>query len=403
MRVLLITQYFYPENFKSNDIAFELVKKGYSVDALVGIPNYPIGKYFAGYGIFKKRKEVVNGVNVYRSFQSPRATGKVQLFLNYFTYVISACFNVLVFFSFRHYDCIIVHEPSPIFQAIPAILLKKLKRIPIYLWVLDIWPDAMKSGGGVQNSRLINLIDKVVVWTYKNCDKILISSKRFEESILQKGDFADKLIYFPNWSEDLLLDASEYPIPQLPDGFLIMIAGNLGKSQNLDAVAEAMLALKHNDRVKWIFVGDGSRKQWLDDFIQANNLTDSAFTLGRFPGEAMASFYKMANAMLVTLRGGFPHLGMVVPARLQSYMAAGRPVLAMIGNGGADIINEADCGYAVPAGDHKALVDIIESKVLSQKENFENKGRNGRLYFEKEFTKEKCINHLSDIIALKRK
>ena len=149
MKILLITQYFYPENFKSNDIAFELVKRGHEVDALVGIPNYPEGKIYSGYGLFKKRRESIKGVNVYRSFQIPRGTGGgLKLMINYLSFVLSSCFNVLFYFAWRNYDAIIVHEVSPIFQAYPAILLRKLRKVPVYLWVLDIWPDAMMSGGG---------------------------------------------------------------------------------------------------------------------------------------------------------------------------------------------------------------------------------------------------------------
>lgn len=398
MRILLVTQYFYPENFKSNDIAFELSKRGHQVDALVGIPNYPEGKYFNGYGIFKKRHEIVNGVNVYRAFQTPRGKGGWRLPINYLSYVISACFRVLFHLAWRKYDCVICHETSPIFQAYPGLLVSKLRKIPFYMWVLDIWPDAMRSGGGVKNQKIINLVDRLVKGIYSNCDKILISSRRFSESILPKGDFADKLIYFPNWSEDILSMNHDYAIPQLPEGFKIMIAGNLGKSQNLDAIAEAMLKLRDIPEIKWIFVGDGSRKEWLDKFIEENNLQELAFTLGRFPFAAMPAFYAKADAMLVTLRAEYPHLGMVVPARLQSYMSAARPVLAMIGPGGRDIIEESDCGYAVGAGEVNAFINIVRNKVLTDREGFENKGKNGRKYFEENYKKEDCIDHLENII-----
>ena len=160
MRILLVTQYFYPEVFKSNDLAFELAKRGHKVDALVGIPNYPDGKYFKGYGLFSKRHEIVNGVNVYRCFQTPRGRGGWRLPINYFTYVISGCLDVLFYFAWKKkYDCIIGHEPSPIFQAYPALLLRKLRKVPFYYWVMDLWPDAMKSGGGVKSEKVLNWID----------------------------------------------------------------------------------------------------------------------------------------------------------------------------------------------------------------------------------------------------
>lgn len=402
MRILLVTQYFYPEVFKSNDLAFELAKRGHHVDALVGIPNYPDGKYFKGYGIFRKRHEVVNGVNVYRVFQTPRGKGGWRLPVNYFTFVIFGCLRVLFQFAWKKkYDCIIGHEPSPIFQAYPALLLRKLRKTPFYYWIMDLWPDAMKSGGGVKNQKLLDNVDKLVKGIYRQTDKILITSERFRESIAAKGDFADKIIYFPNWSDDILQMDDTYEIPQLPDGFKIMIAGNLGKSQNLEAVTEVMLGLKDVPEVKWVFVGGGSRKEWLEGFIKDNGLEDRAVCLGQYPFKAMPAFYKQADAMLVTLRAGFPHLEAVVPARLQSYMSAGRPVLAMIGCGGADIIEESHCGYAVPAGDSEALIKVIKEKVLADKEAFAKMGRNGRDYYEKNYRMDMCIDNLETIIGAK--
>lgn len=304
-------------------------------------------------------------------------------------------------FGWRKYDCIIGHETSPIFQAYPAMLVRAMRKIPFYYWILDIWPDAMKSGGGIKNKKALSMVNRMVINIYKHCDKILISSKRFTESILPKGNFADKIVYFPNWSEDMLAMPQDYKIPQLPDGFKIMIAGNLGSAQSLDKVAETMLELKSEREVKWIFVGDGSKREWLENFIKSNGLEKQAFCLGKYPFAAMPAFYKQADAMLVTLRPGFPHLGMVVPARLQSYMSAGKPVLAMIGPGGADIINESKCGYAVPAGDSHVLAQVIKEKVLVDKGAFAKMGQNGRKYYEENYVKELCIDNLEKIIGAK--
>lgn len=397
-----MTQYFYPEVFKSNDLAFELARRGHHVDALVGIPNYPDGKYFKGYGLLTKRHEVVNGVNVYRCFQTPRGKGGWRLPINYFTYVISGCLWVLFFFAWKKkYDCIIGHEPSPIFQAYPALLLRKLRRTPFYYWIMDLWPDAMKSGGGVKNERILHFVDKLVKGIYRNTDKILITSKRFEAPIAAKGDFKEKIIYYPNWSDDVMSMSQEYDIPKLPDGFRIMIAGNLGKSQNLEAVTEVMLGLKDIPEVKWIFVGGGSRKEWLEQFIKNNGLTERAICVGQYPFKAMPAFLRQADAMMVTLKAGFPHLEAVVPARLQTYMSAARPVLAMIGCGGADIIWESKCGYAVPAGDSAALIRIIKEKVLTNREAFDQMGKNGRAYYERNYRMDMCIDNLEKIIGAK--
>ena len=202
--MLLVTQYFYPEVFKGNDIAFELIKRGHKVDVLCGIPNYPDGAYTIGYGIFKKRREVINGVNVYRAFQFPRGkSNKFMMILNYFSFPFCACFYILFFFAWRKYDVVFVQQLTPIFQALPAVLIKKLKNIPLYMWVLDIWPDALKSAAGIKNEILIGTVDKTVKYVYDNCEKILISSRRFEPLIVSKGEYKDKIVYFPNWSDDI--------------------------------------------------------------------------------------------------------------------------------------------------------------------------------------------------------
>lgn len=398
MKVLLVTQYFYPEQFKSNDIAFELAKKGYDVDVLAGIPNYPEGQYYKGFGLFHKRNEVINGVHIYRVFQIPRGHGGWRLPLNYFSYVICACLWVLFFFAWKKYDRVICHAPSPIFQAYPTLLLKTLRKVPVYLWVLDIWPDAMRSGGGVKNERLISVVDKMVRHIYRHCDKILISSRRFKENIVWKGINEEKIAYFPNWCEDMMAMDKTYDIPSLPEGYKILMAGNLGKSQDLGAVGKLMVSLKDIIEIKWLFVGDGSKKEWLDIFIHNNHLEDVAYTYGKFPFEAMPAFYDRVDAMLLSLSAGFPHLGMVVPARLQSYMSAGKPVLAMIGEGGADIIREADCGIAVEASDADALAKVIREQVLVNSGSFAEKGMNGRKYYEDNYRMEDCIDHLCEIL-----
>ena len=402
MRILIVTQYIYPENFKSNELAFELAKRGYHVDVLTGIPNYPEGIYYKGYGLFKKRIEKKNGVNFYRCFQSPRgrkASG-FGLGFNYITFVISATLWVLLFFLWKKkYDAIITHEPSPITQLIPACLLGVFRKIPVYSWIMDIWPDAIKNSVSPNIYKLVSpILTSITEWTYRHSDKILITSKGFEQLICRKSDYHEKIIYFPNWSVDMSDNESNFIVPKIPEGFRIMLAGNLGEAQDLDSIGKCMMLLKDYKNIKWIFVGDGSWKKWLDNFIIDNDLKETAFTLGRFPGYAMPAFFQEADAMLVTLRGGFIDLDMTVPARVQSYMSAGKPILGMIGQGTIDLIEESKCGYAVGPSNYKALADVILNKVLTNIEGFKQMGQNGRKKFEQEFNIECCIDKLEDII-----
>ena len=401
-RVLLITQYFYPENFKSNDIAFELVKNGYKVDALVGIPNYPEGKYYKGYGLCKRRYETFKDVNIIRVFQFPRGkkANGIKLALNYFSYAFTASIYGLLLSFFFKYDCIIVHAPSPITQAIPAVLLKKLRKIPFHIWVLDIWPDALKSGGKIQSPFILNNVNRLVESVYNNSSKILISSKGFKDLINKKGNHSDKIVYFPNWSDDIHT-MKKLPVPPLPEGYKIIMAGNLGSAQRLDLIFKTILELKGNKELKWIFIGNGSKRDWLIEEIKKHSLDETVFVLGRFHPDYMPSFFNSADALLITLKADFPHLRAVVPARLQTYLASGKPILGMIDGGAADIIKEANCGYCVNADDYKELSKVISTKVLMDKWSFQELGRNGRKYYLSNFTKENCINHLIEIIENK--
>ena len=401
-RILVVTQYIFPENFKSNDLVFEMAKRGYHVDVLTGIPNYPEGVYYKGYGLFKKRVETYKGVKFYRCLQTPRgrkASG-VGLSLNYLTFVATSILWVLFYFIWKKkYDAIIVHEPSPITQLIPACLLGLIRKVRVYSWIMDIWPDAMKNSVSTKMYKWLSpILTAVTEWAYRHSDKILITSKGFENLICRNTDYHDKIIYYPNWSVDMAIGADDYETPKLLDGFRIMIAGNLGEAQDLEHIGETMKLVHDCKKIKWIFVGDGSCKKWLDSFIKENQLEDTAITLGRFPGNTMPAFFKQADAMLVSLRRGFIDLDVTVPARVQSYMSAGKPILGMIGQGTIDLIEECDCGYAVSSSDYRALADVIINKVLTDLDSFKQKGMNGRKMYEKEFTLDRCIDHLEEIL-----
>ena len=238
MRVLLLTQYFYPEYFKSNDIAFELVKRGYEVEALVGIPNYPEGVYHKGYGIFSKRVETVNGVKIFRCFQTPRGkkASPIGLAINYASFVLSATLWVLFFFAWKKkYDIILTHEPSPITQIVPAIILGKIRKSPVYSWILDIWPDSFISKAGGMAKFLMPPISSITEYVYRNSRFVMVSSKGMMPLVNRKHDYSNKLVYFPNWCDDILSLPKKETIT-LPLGFKVMMAGSINVGIGPDAV-----------------------------------------------------------------------------------------------------------------------------------------------------------------------
>lgn len=398
MKILIVTQYFYPETFKSNDLAFELQKRGHEVTVLTGIPNYPEGKIFDDYGFFKNRNQTINGVKVIRALLLPRGNGGgLRLFINYYSWAFFASLKALKLALFNKYDSIIVHEPSPITQFYPALLVKKIQKTPIYFWVMDLWPESLEIAGGIKNKFILNYYKKVIQKFYKNSKKILITSRGFRESIISKGNFADKIVYFPNWAEDTISNGNlEYPIPELPNGFKIMFAGNIGEAQDMDTIMEAALKIKDYD-IKIILVGEGRKMPFVKEFIESNNLENIVFTVGRYPVEAMSAFFNKADILLVSLKDD-PIFNLTVPAKVQAYMSSGKPLLAMLNGEGADTVKEANCGFIAPASDSKMLGEMMLKASKLDKEDLKKLGENGKVYYEKYFTMNECINNLEKIL-----
>lgn len=401
-RVLIVTQYYYPESFRINELGKELVEREYHVDALVGIPNYPEGKYFEGYGIFKKRREVVNGVTVYRCFQFPRGckASNLRLSLNYVSYMICACMWILFFFSFRKkYDAVIAFEPSPITLIVPACLLGKIRGSKVLSWIQDIWPDSITHRASeCLNKLLTPPLTAVTEFVYKHSDKILISSKGMKELVCRNADYSDKIEYVPNWCDDFWNSKpSDKLLPTIPEGFVMMMAGNLVESLDPESLCKCAEQLKDYSDIHFVFVGGGSYKEEMEHMFKSRGLENAHF-YGRYPFEMMPLFYAKANAMLLSLKPQETmHLDVTVPSRLQSYMSAGKPIYAMIGSGARDVILSSDCGFVVEAGDYNGLADII-IRTYQDETLLKDKGMNARRSFEKEFTIQKGVDHFEMLI-----
>ena len=397
-KILICTNHFYPETFRCNDVAFELASRGYDVTVLTAIPDYPKGKYYDGYGVFRKRCETINGVKVIRGFIIPRGNGgAIRLLLNYLSYFISSIIISIFLGLFRKYDKVLIHETSPVMIGVPAVIVKKLRKCPLYFWVLDLWPESLQAAGGISNKRVLMAFEKLTTWIYKYSDKILISSKGFEESIVEKGDFKDKIIYFPNWADKALEVKGDYKLPDMPSGFKVMFAGNIGEAQDFDHIMEAAKFLQDEKDIHFVFVGDGRKRSWVENYRDENQLKDTVHWVGRHPVEAMPAFFEQADVMLMTLKD-VSIFSLTAPAKLQAYMSAGKPILAMMNGEGPRIIKEAACGYSVPASDSRALADTILELSRMSKEELQVLGQNGRLYQQQHFDLDKSIDHLEKIL-----
>ncbi|MCF6242467.1 MAG: glycosyltransferase family 4 protein [Bacteroidales bacterium] len=404
MKILVVTQYFWPENFKINDLVAELVLHGNEVTVLTGIPNYPEGKFYKGYSILGIRKQNNFGARIIRVPIWPRKNGNtLNLFLNYISYAITASFYSL-FLKKVEFDKIFVFEISPVTVGIPAIVAKIKTQAPIFFWVLDLWPESVFSASNVKSSTLYNILNKLVKFIYKKSDLILVSSKSFTESITKKGISKQKIKYFPNWAEDVFTTNNikiGLESPKLPDGFIILYAGNIGVAQDFDSVIKAMEICKKQPFIKWIIIGDGRQKKYIQKLITEKKLENNVFLLGRYPINYMPYFYSKADALFLSLKNE-PIFRLTVPAKLQTYLAANKPIIAMLSGEGNDIIKESKGGFACEAGNFEQLArNAIKISKLSKKE-LNKMALSGFNYYKKYFEKNKLIEFINDELNSKK-
>lgn len=401
MKLLFVCQYFYPEVFRGNDIAFHWAEQGHAVHVVSGIPNYPHGKFYEGYGVIKKRHEVIKGVKVTHLPIIPRGNNKVTLLLNYLSYLIVG--NLWMFFhAITHkYDRVFVQQLSPVTMSSPGVMYKRMRKVPLYTWVLDLWPESLTAAGGVTNKYILGFFRHYVKQEYKYSDKILISSKSFEKSIAEYDDYSNKIIYYPQWADgnDGEIKA---PIsaPLIPDGFKLMFAGAVGEAHGFECSMQAALLTKEHKDIKWIIVGDGRRLDWVKNFVKEHGLEETVFTLGRFPSETMPWFFKQADVMLVTLNDD-PLFKLYAPAKISSYMAAAKPIVAVLNGEGAEVIKEAKCGWCLPAGDAEGFAKLAIELSKKDKAVLNEMGVNSVKYYDTHFVKEKCLRKLDELMDLK--
>lgn len=398
-RLLFICQYFYPEVFRGNDIAFDMARRGVEVTVICGTPNYPKGKFFEGYGILKKTHEKVDGVNVIRIPIIPRGNGnKIKLMLNYFSYFINASvflpFHVL--FS-KKYDACFVQQLSPVMMSVPGVLFKKLTRRKLYTWVLDLWPESLKAAGGIDNKQVLSIFEWFAKLQYKNSDVIFVSSNGFKKNIKAKGDYESKIEHLPNWAEDEMQSGELLPILNLPKGFNVVFTGNIGEAQDFDSIVEAAKLISPEENIHFILVGDGRKKAWIEEQIRKFSLQSVIILTGRYDMKYMPSFFDAADCLLLPLKDD-EIMNLTVPAKMQAYMTSGKPIVAMINGDAHELINEIKCGIAVEASCPQKLVGAIRKiKSLSVKGRLEM-GERGKNYCNENYNKTAILNKLYNSI-----
>lgn len=397
MKVLIVSQYFWPENFRINDLAAGLVERGHAVTVLTGIPNYPAGKFFSGYSWLKKTEEEYQGVRIRRVPLLPRGNGSgMRLACNYLSFAFSAC--LLAPFRCRgKFDLIFVYEPSPITVGLPAILLKRLKSLPILFWVQDLWPESLAAAGAVRSPRILSLIARLTRFIYQGCDRILVTSRAYLPSIENRGVDPGKLFFFPQSVEELYrpvtVQAGAAGDLLMPKGFRVLFAGNIGAAQSFATILAAAEKLMACPDIQWIIIGDGRMRAWVEEEIQRRGLTGTVHLLGRHPLESMPVFFALADVLLVTLKKE-PLFALTIPGKVQSYLACGKPIVAALDGEGSNLVRDAQAGLTCPAEDADALADIVLAMYQMPQSQREEMGRCGRRYYQANFARDLLISQL---------
>jgi len=397
MNILIITQYFWPENFRINDLALTLKEKGHQITVLTGIPNYPQGRFYEGYDFLKNRCEEYCGIRVLRAPLIPRGKSKGwQLAINFYSFALFASL-IAPFVCRDKYDVIFVFEVSPITVGIPAIIMKKIRNIPIFFWVLDLWPESILSAGRVNSPLVLKCIGMLVRLIYRCCDRILISSEGYKSSVERMGARQNQIKFFPNWSETEFENVQNNyePIQNklLPKGFRIMFAGNIGEAQSFKTILKAASILKNYPDIHWIILGDGRMYNKVKEEIQRQNLKDRVHLLGRYPLKTMPYFFTQADVMLVSLKRD-PIFSLAVPGKIQSYMACGKPIVASLDGEGARLIEISGAGFSSPAEDADALAKSVIKIYKLPKETRDNIGNLGKKYCEYNFDRNMLVERL---------
>ncbi|MPQ43421.1 glycosyltransferase family 4 protein [Clostridium tarantellae] len=395
MKILVVTQYFWPEDFRVNDICEGLKEAGHQVEVLTGLPNYPEGKIFKGYSLFKKRPKEYKGMKVMRVPMVPRGKNSaLMLALNYISFMIMASLKAVTLF--KKYDRVFVFQVSPITSAVPAIILSKIKKIPSYIYVQDLWPETFYSIVNISNKRVRSLMKRICNRIYGAFDKLLLASKGYENIFIKEGINKNKLEYFPQWAEDFYSNKNEN-IDLNKTDFIVTFAGNIGKAQSVDTIIKAANLAKEHKRIKWHIIGDGSEFESIKNLVKDYCLHETVKLFGRKPSKDMPKYFSQSDALIVTLKDE-EILKVTLPAKVQSYMAASKPILAAISGEGNRVIKESNSGITTEAEDYEGLYDNVMKLHKMNEEQRKTMGNNGKKYFEENFTRYKLLKKLNIIL-----
>lgn len=386
MKILVVYQHYWPEPFRIHEICEDLVRRGHSVTAVVGLPDYPTGKIPREYRFFRKRREIIRGVDVRRCLEIGRRNTKLGLALNYVSYMVSASLKML--WLTHEYDVVYAYCTSPVLMAVPALVYRTLFKTKVVLHVMDIWPACLAAMDVREGSLLYAWMKRVSRRIYARADVLLYSSRRFR-------DYLRNVHHLEIPAENYLAQFADEVFGELPVRAPsvyteLLFAGNVGRVQGVETLLHAAAILK-DESVRWHILGNGSSYDACVALAMELKLEDRVIFYGRRPVEEMPKFYAMADALIVSMRAE-EYVTYTLPGKVQSYMAVGKPILGSIGGEAEDIITEAECGLCAPSGDPEAFAKAVLAFMADR--NRDRMGGNGRRYYEAHFAKNGLMDRL---------
>ena len=409
-KVLVITQYFWPEEFRVNELVKKLVSSGCDVDVVTGRPNYPDGTIYEDFISAAHKYDDYFGAAIFRVKSRPRGKTKASLFLNYISFALLASIYLFRNLSSKRYDSIIAVQLSPIFSVIPALIYGKYHKVKVTTWVMDLWPDILSALNLVSNRYIIRLLTFISSRIYRFSDSLLISSEGFRSRLRELGVKDDSIHYFPQWVEDVMESSDisstqEYKeIEALLNEYShlkkIVFTGNIGECQDLPSVLEAIEILKHRNDFVFLIVGSGREEGRVSRLVSDNGLENHVRLLGRFPVEYMPSFYHFADALLLPLAKD-PLFEITLPGKTQSYLYAGRPIIGFLDGEGASVLLRSKSAFVCRAGNSNELAEAIKKFCNSNQGELDELGLSARRYAEENFRSERVMDTLFEVCGLR--
>lgn len=401
MRILVVTQYFWPESFRVNDLVLGLKALGHEIEVLTGMPNYPRGRLFPGYGWLRPATDDFEGIRVVRVPLVTRGRSKgLRLMVNYLSFAATAC--VLGPLRCRgRYDAVLVYEPSPITVGLPGLLMARISGAPALLWAQDLWPDTLEAMGFNPSGIAVRAAAWLSDFIHRRCDRVMVQSRAFTPRLAARGVAPSRISYLPNWAESFYRpqSAAATGVDPLADisGFKVVFAGNIGSAQSFETIVDAAIRLRQVSDLHWVVIGDGNRKDWLVAEIRKHGLNERFHLLGQHPPEEMPAYFARADALLVTLRAD-PVFSLTIPSKIQSYLACARPVVASMNGEGAAVLRESGAGTVCAAEDGAALAEAVLAVHRMSAQERAACGARGRRYYEDNFERGLLLNRLNSWI-----